>query len=59
MKQMTFIQAMKDYFGLLPDQTPVGFMKEIKALSPDERSWFRSTLPSVGYQIVDAPVAAA
>lgn len=52
MKQMTFVQAMKDYFGLHPNQTALDFMKEIKALSEPEREWFKTNLPKVGYELV-------
>lgn len=54
MKQMTFITAMKDYFGMHPNQTAMEFMQEIKALTPQDRDWFKANLPSVGYEIVSA-----
>lgn len=52
MKKLTFVAAMKDYFGLLPNETNIGFMAEIKALSPDERAHFTTLLATVGYEVV-------
>lgn len=54
MKQMTFISAMKDYFGMKQRQTSMEFMAEIKALTVQDRDWFKANLPSVGYEIVSA-----
>jgi len=54
MKRMTFVQAMKDYFGLRPEQTPTGFMHEMKALTSEDREWFKANLPKVGYEIIVA-----
>lgn len=51
MKIMTFTVAMLDYFGKHPNQTNLGFMTEIKALSPEERQFFVDNLPSVGYTL--------
>lgn len=53
-KQLSFVQAMKDYFGLKPQQTALGFMQEMKALSDEDKAWFRANLPKVGYEIVNA-----
>jgi hypothetical protein len=46
---MSFIQAMKDYFGVRPGETAMDFMAEIKALTDVDRAYFRKHLPSVGY----------
>lgn len=54
MKQMTFISAMKDYFGMKSGQTSMEFMGEIKALTAADRDWFKANLPKVGYEIVAA-----
>ena len=54
MKKLTFIAAMKDYFGTKAGQTSVEFMKEIKELTNEDREWFRANLPKVGYEIVSA-----
>lgn len=53
-KRMTFVQAMKDYFGLRPNTTNSDFLKEMTALSSEEKAWFRENLPTVGYEIVNA-----
>lgn len=52
-KQMTFAAAMKDYFGFHPNQTISGFMQELKALTDEDKKWFRANLPSVGYEITN------
>lgn len=57
MKKMTFIAAMKDYFGMKSGQAPMDFLKEVKALTDEDRVYFRNLLPSVGYQIDDAIAA--
>ena len=54
MKKMTFVAAMKDYFGYKTGQTPTSFMQEMKALTDEDKAWFRANLPSVGYEIVNA-----
>jgi hypothetical protein len=50
-KQMTFAAAMKDYFGYHPGTGAPQFMAELKALSPEDKLWFRENLPTVGYAI--------
>jgi hypothetical protein len=52
MKQLSFVSAMLDYFGKNGKDSQA-FMLEMKALTPDDRQWFRDNLPSVGYQIID------
>ena len=54
MKQMTFVQAMKDYFGLRTGTTNTDFIKEIQQLTTEDKAWFRENLPKVGYEIVSA-----
>lgn len=54
MKKLTFVAAMKDYFGLLPNETNTDFMAEIKALTPEDRAQFTAMLATVGYEIVSA-----
>jgi len=51
MKKMTFVQAMKDYFGLLPGRDNMSFLKEMQALTSEDKDWFRENLPKVGYEI--------
>jgi hypothetical protein len=57
-KQMTFVAAMRDYFGLKPGQAPASFLQEMKALTDNDKAWFRAELPKVGYEIVASPIAA-
>lgn len=54
MKKMTFITAMKDYFGVRSGQSNLDFMNEIKSLTASDRDWFRTNLATVGYEIVAA-----
>lgn len=54
MKKLTFVAAMKDYFGLLPNETNTGFVAEIKALTPEDRAYFTTLLSTVGYEVVSA-----
>lgn len=54
MKKMSFVAAMKDYFGILPGRTSVEFMQEIKALQGPDREFFKTHLPKVGYDIIPA-----
>lgn len=54
MKKMTFVTAMKDYFGARTgtDGSPMAFLQEMKALTDEDKKWFRENLPKVGYEIV-------
>lgn len=51
MKLMAFVAACKDYFGLKPGQTLGEFAQEIKALTEEDRAWFKAEFTKVGYQI--------
>jgi hypothetical protein len=53
MKKMSFAVAMRDYFGFQPDTGLTEFMKELKALNPADRLYFRKGLETVGYEIVE------
>lgn len=53
-KQMTFIVAMKDFFGLKPGQNAADFMKEVRALDDADRAYFKAGLEKNGYEIVQA-----
>jgi len=50
-KILSFVEAMRDYFGLKEGQTLSDFYQELKALSTEDRAWFRQELPKVGYEI--------
>ena len=47
----SFLSAMIDFFGLLPDQKQMQFGKEIQALSPENKQYFRDSLEALGYNI--------
>lgn len=38
LKLVTFIQACKLFFGLLPNETLLEFMSEVKKLTPDDKA---------------------
>lgn len=53
MKEMTFMQACKDFFGLKENQRPMEFAQEIKALTEDDRKEIKEGLEKTGaYKIV-------
>jgi len=54
MKKMSFVAAMKDYFGLKVNQTSLQFMQEIKALQGPDREFFKTHLSDVGYEVIPA-----
>ena len=51
-KQMSFVEAMRDYFGLQPGQTLTSFFQELKHLSPEEREYFKQGLKQFGYELI-------
>jgi hypothetical protein len=56
-KPNTFTSAMKDFFGLLPDQKLMEFAAELKTLDAAAREEFRKGLVQNGYPIPE-PVTA-
>lgn len=50
-KPMSFSAACKDYFGVKPGQTALDFMKEVKALSADDKVEISAGLKALGYEI--------
>ena len=38
MKQMTFIQACRTFFGMLPGETLQQFVAEMRALTPEDKA---------------------
>ena len=52
MKKMTFVAALRDYFGYLPNQGASDFLKELKALTPKDKEDYKAMLATVGYEIV-------
>lgn len=51
MIQSSFTKAVKEYFGYKPGQNLAGFMDEIKALTHDDREYFKREFVKVGYEI--------
>lgn len=54
MIRSTLTKALKDYFGYKPGQNLTEFMQEIKALTPDDRAYFKREFVKVGYEIIEA-----
>jgi hypothetical protein len=52
-KKMSFIVAMRDYFSFGEGGTITTFMKELKALTVEDRVFFKKGLETVGYEIVE------
>lgn len=51
MQTMAFAAAMKHFFGLLPNQGLMDFAAELKALSPEDKAFFKAGLQMNGYNI--------
>lgn len=56
-KKMTFMQACRDYFGLLPGQSAMDLGREVKALSEADRKEISEGLMKQGYELILAPGA--
>lgn len=55
MKELSFMAAMKDFFGLALDQKLSEFAAECKALSDEDRAYFIAGLEGTGdYKIKEA-----
>jgi hypothetical protein len=48
MKNMTLVAAIKEYFGPHPT---ISLMNELKALTPEDKDYFRREFEKVGYHI--------
>lgn len=59
MKKMQFTAAMKDFFGFKEGQGLKDFHAEIKALSDDEKQWFRVNLEATGDYLIENAAKAA
>lgn len=53
MQTMTITTACKNYFGYKPGQTLGEFMAEVKALTPDDREYFKREFVKVGIEITN------
>jgi hypothetical protein len=47
----TFVAQVKSFFGMLPGQTNMDFIKEIKALTPKDRAELTEMLGKAGYPV--------
>lgn len=52
-RQMTFTQALVEYFGKRQGETLPEFTQEIKALTPADRAYFKAEFAKVGYVIIE------
>lgn len=50
-KEVSLGSALKDYFGYKPGEGASDFMKELKALTPEDRTEFKDLLTKSGYNI--------
>ena len=48
---MSFVMAMKDFFGMKPGQKLGEFSNELKALDEKDRAYFKKGLEDNGYII--------
>lgn len=53
MRQMTFTAALVDFFGKQPGQSVGEFMQEIKALTQEDRAYFKREFVKVGIEITN------
>ena len=53
-KPMSFPVAMRDFFGYRAGDTLKDFQAELKALSSDDKSFFRAGLEQNGYTLTPA-----
>lgn len=51
MQKFAFMAACRHYFGLKPQQTLSEFAQEVKALSDEDRAWFKREFVKVGYEV--------
>jgi hypothetical protein len=48
----TLTKALKNYFGYKPGQNLAEFMEEIKALTPEDKEYFKREFAKAGYEII-------
>jgi hypothetical protein len=51
---VSFVQAMRDFFGDHPTNPEIKFIPEMKALTPQDKDDFREMLAGVGYNLAPA-----
>lgn len=52
MEPMSFVGAMKHFFGLRPGKDNKDFLQEMRALSDADRAYFSKHLTNAGYNII-------
>lgn len=50
--QTTFTKAIHEYFGKLPGQSLMELQAEVKALTPDDREYFKREFAKVGIEVI-------
>lgn len=48
---VSFTKACHDFFGRKPDQTLGEFQAELKALTPEDREYFKREFAKIGVEI--------
>lgn len=48
---ISFTKAINDFFGKRPGQTLMELQAEIKALSPDDRTYFKREFAKIGIEV--------
>jgi|KBSSwiStaDraftv2_1062776.scaffolds.fasta_scaffold414991_4 hypothetical protein len=51
MQQMTFTKAINEFFGKKPGQTLMELQAEIKALTPEDRDYFKREFRKVDIEV--------
>ena len=52
MIQMSFTKAIVEHFGKRPSQSASEFMQEIKALTPQDREYFKAEFAKIGIEVI-------
>lgn len=53
MEKVTFTKAMMQFFGKLPGQTLGQFAEELKALTAEDRAYFKAGLEQNGFAVAE------
>lgn len=48
---VSFTKAVLDFFGKKPNQTAMELQQELKALTPDDREYFKREFAKVGIEV--------
>lgn len=52
-KAVSYVQAMRDFFYREGKDTLQNFMNELRALTPEDKKFFRDGLTRIGYELKD------